>query len=633
MTVLPPDPYKVLGVSKDAQIPEIRSAHRKLVLRCHPDKIQDPALKEAKQIEFQQVQQAYELLSNEIEREKYDRKAEAFEHLREREREKARTSATRATSSTPKQSPVFYHVKEASPRATTFAKSSPYARTPPRSWEDTTSAARMFEEATRYARKTASYEKEKPSKRDEERRKREEDKEWAREKEKAKERELREARKARDRKEEKDRSARDREEREKEKRKDEKKKAHSDREREREKERKSAAAEKHRSRQHPIIEESSDSSDSSDEDVIFEAPPPKSDRKKSSSGHKPEDMEALSTSERTRKLSGNMETAIRYLTRSGGKAPAAFIRSQTYTEGTSKLYATPMVPTPPPAAGAPFAPPPPPPPVAEPEEISEDDMARRSSARPSLRRMSQDTPRSSREKSSLHKKSSSSRDHQPIIVEAGSPPVRPVPSLSRAHTDSYARPIPVPGMSRADTWYPSTERERERHEGSRRDLHRWCTQTLRTLRVIETVVTDEVDELNLLSPCQHTFDTVWIAMARRAYRYARNNTMINRRVVRTNQREAMLCQTLRRVCTERIHHTTTMRNGLLNSSPESNIQRNSTSEIFATATFPTDHRTDQMFTLRGNTLDTSYLFHLIPGVFGLIYALVQEDLNLAFWAS
>ncbi|KAI0490985.1 hypothetical protein F4859DRAFT_30355 [Xylaria cf. heliscus] len=461
MTVLPPDPYKVLGVSRDAQITEIRSAHRKLVLKCHPDKIQDPALREAKQVEFQQVQQAYELLSNEAERDKYDRKYEVYELVRERERERererAKTSAARAPSSTPKQDPIYYNVKDASPRSTTFAKSSPYGRTPPRSYEDTTSATRMFEETTRYARKTASYEKEKPSKREEERRRRKEDDEWAREKDKER---AREARKAKERKEEKDRvAARDREEREKEKRKEEKKKTHSDREKERGKERKSATTEKHRSRHSPIIEETSDSSDSSDDDVVYEPPP-----KKSTSPRKPEDVEPPSTLDRTRKYSGNMENAIRYLTRSGGKPPG-FTRGQTFSEGTAKQYSTPAVPTPPPASNTPFAPPPPQ--VDEPEEISEDDDSpRRSGARPSLRRMSQDTPRSSREKPSSHKKSGSSRDHQPIIVEASSPS-RTIPPLSRSHTESYARPIPVP-LNRAETWtYPTTDRERDHHERSR----------------------------------------------------------------------------------------------------------------------------------------------------------------------
>ncbi|KAI0405174.1 hypothetical protein F4802DRAFT_563392 [Xylaria palmicola] len=467
MTVLPPDPYRILGVSKDAQIPEIRSAHRKLVLKCHPDKIQDPALKEAKQLEFQQVQQAYELLSNEVERERYDRKVEAYEHLREQQ-QRAKASAARATPSAPKQDPGYYHVKDASPRATTFAKSSPYGRTPPRSWEDTTSAARMYE-AARFARKTASYEKEKPSKREEERRRRKEEDEWLREKDKERARD-RESRKAKELKEEKERIARERDDREKAKRKEEKKKAHSDSEKKRERERKSAAAEKLRTRQ--IIEETSESSASSDDDdVIYEPPPSKTDRKKSSSGRKPEDIDPPSTSERTRKYSGNMENAIQYLYRSSGKAPPSFTRSQTYTEGLAKAYTMPMVPvpTPPPAPSAPFAPPPPK--VNESEDTSEDEIVRRSSAHPSLRRMSHDTPRSSKEKTSSHKKSSSSRDHQPIIVEAGSPPSRTVPSLARAHTESYTRPIavppPAPGLTRAGTWYQQTERERERHERSR----------------------------------------------------------------------------------------------------------------------------------------------------------------------
>ncbi|KAJ8128898.1 hypothetical protein O1611_g4735 [Lasiodiplodia mahajangana] len=465
MTILP-DPYKILGVSKDAQITEIRAAHRKLVLKCHPDKIQDPAQKAEKQIEFQQVQQAYELLSNETERDKYDQKAEIYELIRERERAKAAAAATaRATPSTPREPPLYYHVKEASPRSTTFGKSSPYGRTPPRSWEDTT--ARAFgEETRRHARKTASYEREKPSKRDEERRsKRKEEEEKAREREAREAREMKEAkeaRKAKERKEEKERIAR---ELERERRKEEKK-AQSDREKERGKERKAATAEKHRSKQ-TVIEEDSDSSPSSDyeEDVVFE-PKPKTERKKSSSGRKPEDIDHTPTSDRTRKLSGAMEGALEYLARSGTTLSTSY-RSKTFAE-RSMSFNTPMVPTPPPATAGPFTPPAPPPPpqVEEPEEMSEEEMIRRSRAQPTPRRMSHDTPRSSRDKAPGHKKSSSSRDHQPIIVEAGSPPTRTMPSLSRAHTDSYARAMPIP-LHRSETWNAPTERERERHERSR----------------------------------------------------------------------------------------------------------------------------------------------------------------------
>ncbi|PMD58332.1 heat shock protein DnaJ, partial [Hyaloscypha bicolor E] len=69
---LPPDPYKLLGVARDAKLAEIRSAHRKSVLKCHPDKVQDAALKAVKQDEFQKVQQAYELLSDDAKRQQYD---------------------------------------------------------------------------------------------------------------------------------------------------------------------------------------------------------------------------------------------------------------------------------------------------------------------------------------------------------------------------------------------------------------------------------------------------------------------------------------------------------------------------------------------------------------------------------
>jgi curved DNA-binding protein CbpA len=70
-----PDPYNVLGVDRDASLPTIRNAYRKLVLKCHPDKVQDPALKATKQDEFQRVQKAYDILSDETQRANYDSKS------------------------------------------------------------------------------------------------------------------------------------------------------------------------------------------------------------------------------------------------------------------------------------------------------------------------------------------------------------------------------------------------------------------------------------------------------------------------------------------------------------------------------------------------------------------------------
>ena len=76
---LPPDPYHALGVSKDANSNAIRLAHRKLVLTCHPDKVTDEKAKALKTEQFQQVQQAYEILSDETRRKRYDEKVKLAE--------------------------------------------------------------------------------------------------------------------------------------------------------------------------------------------------------------------------------------------------------------------------------------------------------------------------------------------------------------------------------------------------------------------------------------------------------------------------------------------------------------------------------------------------------------------------
>ncbi|KHJ34400.1 hypothetical protein EV44_g5227 [Erysiphe necator] len=66
------DYYNVLGVSNKATSTEIRTAYRKLILKCHPDKIQDASLRAVKQVEFQKVQEAYENLCEDKSRREYD---------------------------------------------------------------------------------------------------------------------------------------------------------------------------------------------------------------------------------------------------------------------------------------------------------------------------------------------------------------------------------------------------------------------------------------------------------------------------------------------------------------------------------------------------------------------------------
>jgi DnaJ like chaperone protein len=59
--------YKVLGVSKDAEVAEIKKAYRDLVKKYHPDKVitDDAALKAGAEEKFKQVQKAYETIQKE----------------------------------------------------------------------------------------------------------------------------------------------------------------------------------------------------------------------------------------------------------------------------------------------------------------------------------------------------------------------------------------------------------------------------------------------------------------------------------------------------------------------------------------------------------------------------------------
>ena len=79
----PLDPYVVLGVAKDADISAIRSAHRKLVLRCHPDRIRDEANKAEGKALYQKVQEAYEILSDPDLRARHDNKVKLAELRKE----------------------------------------------------------------------------------------------------------------------------------------------------------------------------------------------------------------------------------------------------------------------------------------------------------------------------------------------------------------------------------------------------------------------------------------------------------------------------------------------------------------------------------------------------------------------
>ena len=68
------DYYDILGINKSASASEIKKAYRKMAVKYHPDK--NPDDKEAEE-KFKEVSRAYEVLSDEDTRARYDQFGEA----------------------------------------------------------------------------------------------------------------------------------------------------------------------------------------------------------------------------------------------------------------------------------------------------------------------------------------------------------------------------------------------------------------------------------------------------------------------------------------------------------------------------------------------------------------------------
>ncbi len=70
--------YKILGVPRNAKLQEIKKSYRELALRWHPDKNTDDT--ETAEKMFQDISEAYEILSDKELRAKYDRGEPVFEN-------------------------------------------------------------------------------------------------------------------------------------------------------------------------------------------------------------------------------------------------------------------------------------------------------------------------------------------------------------------------------------------------------------------------------------------------------------------------------------------------------------------------------------------------------------------------
>lgn len=83
------DYYKILGVSKDASLEDIKKSYRKLARQHHPDL--NPDNKNAVK-KFQEINEAHEVLSNTDSRKKYDEYGEHWKHADQYEEAKKQHS-------------------------------------------------------------------------------------------------------------------------------------------------------------------------------------------------------------------------------------------------------------------------------------------------------------------------------------------------------------------------------------------------------------------------------------------------------------------------------------------------------------------------------------------------------------
>ncbi|KAF4456315.1 Chaperone protein DnaJ [Fusarium austroafricanum] len=451
MSTPTPDPYEILGVAKDAQLPEIRSAHRKLVLKCHPDKVQDPTLKAQKQDEFQRVQTAYELLADEKARKRYDDQARLAE-LREQMRAKTAASASNrpsaaASPSSSRPTPTTTYKYEIHTNDRTYKTSRPpspirgysaYSR----SYEDDHPRAADIFEGVRTVRREKSYQDKTPKRED---REREKDHERARDKEYV--REIRDREKDKERERERRKRADDAIRRAEKEAKEAEKEVRRAEKKSRDKSRKRDTEDKKRHAK-PYIETYDGEHVSS-----------KSEKKKSSKKHDERRERDRSThrEEVVPPVTSSMPPPpipVEYQDEYQDKANAArnYIQAaRSKGSHNAARYVQPPAPTPPPVS-SPFAAP-----------AADEDDARRSSAKPRRGSSGEKAYKPEVVDDPVEATPPTARPHMHKSATSTGAPTTSPPRRTNTMPNEYSRH--VPGISRAQTFsgaYPEDPRGRGR---------------------------------------------------------------------------------------------------------------------------------------------------------------------------
>ena len=79
MSVTKRDYYEVLGVTRTANGEEIKRSYRRLAMKYHPDRNNGDSRGEA-EVKFKECAEAYEVLSDDVKRQRYDQYGHAGVH-------------------------------------------------------------------------------------------------------------------------------------------------------------------------------------------------------------------------------------------------------------------------------------------------------------------------------------------------------------------------------------------------------------------------------------------------------------------------------------------------------------------------------------------------------------------------